>query len=147
MWALALLAAEIETKNPLDRPEFLYGVGGLVLALLAGAIAISLTDRWRKRAAAPPGHDGTDMLTTYRDMYEHGELTDTEYAELRKKVAEKVKSMPAPVKPPEPDPTGRPDPAKFAFPVPPAAGQAGQSPAPPIAPAAPTEPPPPAGTT
>lgn len=129
MWALSLLAAD----DPLSRPELIYGTAGLVLALLAGAVAISLTDRWRKRAAAPV-HDSTDILTTYRDMYEHGEITEAEYAELRRKVAEKVKSAPAPVKPPEPDPTGRPDPTKFALPAPPAPQ------------AAPVEPPPPTGT-
>lgn len=144
MWALALLAAEdAANKDPLSRPELIYGIGGLVLALLAGAIAISLADRWRKRAAAPVGVDQTDLLTTYRDMYEHGELTEAEYAELRRKVAEKVKAAPAPAKPPEPDPTGRPDPAKFALPTPPAAGA---SPARPAAPTAPPELPPPAGT-
>lgn len=144
MLALSLLAAEGSAEDPLSRPELIYGIAGLVLALLGGAIAISLADRWRKRSAAPVGVESTDMLTTYRDMYEHGELTETEYAELRRKVAEKVKTAPASAKPPEPDPTGRPDPAKFALPAPPAVAA---KPAPEGPPAAPTEPPPPAGTT
>ncbi|HEY1192239.1 MAG TPA: hypothetical protein VGE74_31735 [Gemmata sp.] len=142
MWAVALLVAD-ESLNrpsdPLSRPELLYGIAGLVFALLAGAIAISAADRWRKRTAVP-AHDETDILTTYRDMYEHGELTEAEYAELRRKVAEKVKQAPAPPKPPEPDPTGRPDPAKFALPAPGARSE-------PAAPVAPTEPPPPPGTS
>ncbi|MDY3561593.1 hypothetical protein R5W23_002871 [Gemmata sp. JC673] len=142
MWALAFLAAEGAADDPLSRPELLYGIAGLVLALLGGAIAISLADRWRKRSAAPVGVDETDMLTTYRDMYEHGELTDGEYAELRRRVAEKVKNMPVPAKPPAPDPSGRPDPAKLAPPAPPAAGGRLD----PDAPTVPTELPPPAGT-
>jgi hypothetical protein len=36
------------------------------------------------------------MLTTYRNMFEHGEITEAEYAELRRKVAEKVKAAPPP---------------------------------------------------
>lgn len=146
MWAVALLIADEaapRTGDPLSRPELIYGIAGLVLALLAGAVAISATDRWRKRAAAP-AHDETDLLTQYRDMYEHGELTEAEYAELRRKVADKVKNAPAPVKPPQPDPTGRPDPAKFALPVPTADAPKSAAPAPP---AAPPEPPPPPGTT
>ena len=111
MWAFSLLAAD----DPLSRPEIIYGVAALVGAMLVGAIAISLTDRWRKRATAP-AHDVTDVLTTYRDMYEHGEITEAEYTELRRKVAEKVKNTPAPVVPPPPDPTGRPDPAKLVVP-------------------------------
>lgn len=145
MWAVALLVADEaiqRTGDPLSRPELIYGIAGLILALLAGAIAISATDRWRKRAAAP-AHDETDLLTQYRDMYEHGELTEAEYAELRRKVADKVKNAPAPVKPREPDPTGRPDPAKFALPAPTAGPP---QPPPPAAPVAPPEPPPPAGT-
>lgn len=144
MWALSLLAAD----DPLSRPELIFGVVGLVLALLAGAVAISLTDRWRRRAATPI-HSETDMLTTYRDMFEHGEITEAEYTELRRKVAEKVKAAPVlPPAPAGPDPvTGRPDPARLAGAV---AAAATTSPppasAPPTPPAAPPEPPPPAGT-
>ncbi len=129
MWALSLLAAE----DPLTRPEIIYGVAGLVGAMLIGAIAISLTDKWRKRATAP-AHDATDMLTNYRDMYEHGEITEAEYTELRRKVADKVKNAPAPVAPPQPDPSGRPDPAKFAIPAPPDSGAKTEPPAPPAVP-------------
>ncbi|AMV28609.1 hypothetical protein VT84_29665 [Gemmata sp. SH-PL17] len=105
MWALSLLAAE----DPLTRPEIIYGVAGLVGAMLVGAIAISLTDKWRKRATAP-AHDATDMLTNYRDMYEHGEITEAEYTELRRKVADKVKNAPAPVAPRSPTRPGAPIP-------------------------------------
>ncbi|VTR97672.1 unnamed protein product [Gemmata massiliana] len=134
MWAFSLLAAE----DPLTRPEIIYGVAGLVGAMLVGAIAISLTDKWRKRATAP-AHDATDMLTNYRDMYEHGEITEAEYTELRRKVADKVKNTPAPVVPPQPDPSGRPDPAKFAIP---ASSDSGAKIDPPAPPAVPPESPP-----
>ncbi len=90
MWALSLLAAD----NPLDRTEILWGAGGLIAALLAGAVAISLVDRWRKRTAAPV-QDDTDELATYRELHEQGELTDAEYAELRRKLADKTKAAPA----------------------------------------------------
>lgn len=144
MWAHILFAAD----NPLDRPEIIYGFAGLVVALLAGAFAISLADKWRKRTAAPVRGD-EDLLTTYRDMYEHGEITEAEYAELRRKAADKVKNAPAPAPAaaaaaPAPDPTGRPDPAKLAVPAPPARVIPRD---PPVPPAAPPDPPPPPGTS
>ncbi len=119
MWAISLLAA----GDPWKRPEIIYGLAGLVAALIAGAVVISVADKWRKRVAAPVQHNETDMLTTYRDMYEHGEITEAEYTELRRKIADKVKNSPAPApKQTEqaPDTTGRPDPAKLAVPARPA---------------------------
>ncbi len=140
MWALSLLAVD----DPLQRPEIIFGIVGLIAALLAGAVVISLTDKWRKRAMAPT-HDETDVLTTYRDMYEHGEITEVEYAELRRKIAEKVKSAPASVpSAAATDPTGRPDPAKFVVPAPPAPGAKLDPPAPSTPP---PEPPAPPGTS
>ena len=151
MWALTLLAAD----DPLNRAEIIYGAAGLIAALLAGIAAISLADRWRKRAAAAPAVDDTSVLTTYREMHEQGELTDAEYAELRRKLAEKAKVAPTAATSPAPtaDAGGRPNLAKF---VPPEVLAKRQPTAPPpdateidrpTPPAVLPEPPPPPGTS
>ena len=113
MWPL-LVFADIR-EDPLRSPEVMWGMALLIAALLAGAAAIYAVDKWRKRAESPPTDaDVTSELTGYRDMYENGEITEAEYAELRRRVAEKVKApkpaAPAGTMPPVPSlPPLRPD--------------------------------------
>jgi hypothetical protein len=127
-----LLFADIR-EDPLRSPEVMWGMGLLIAAMLVGAAIIYAVDKWRQRAVAGPTEvDATSALTGYRDMYENGEITEAEYAELRRRVAEKVKAPPpkpaapagtmpplpslqpgerATVNPPEP-PTPAPEPPK-----------------------------------
>lgn len=111
MSALVVFAAD----NPFSRPEIIYGGAALVGAMLVGAIAIAVADKWRKRAMTPMRDDANE-LSHFRDMYEHGELTEEEYNELRRRVADKVKSAPTVLPEPPPDPSGRPSLAKLAKP-------------------------------
>ena len=95
MWSLLLLADTRE--DPLQRPEVIWGVVGLAVALLAGAAVIYAVDKWRKRAAAEASAaDSVGSLTSFRAMYENGEITEAEYAELRRRVADKMKKPSAP---------------------------------------------------
>ena len=137
MWSLLLLADARE--DPLQRPEVVWGVVGLAGALLVGAAVIYAVDKWRKRAAAGAStEDSLGALTSFRAMYESGEITEAEYAELRRRVADKVR------KPADPSP------AKPGFPTAPFAtpAQSGQPPAadPPAPPGGAPEPPPPPST-
>ncbi|QJW94447.1 hypothetical protein [Frigoriglobus tundricola] len=146
MWSLFLFAQTRE--DPLRRPEVVWGVIGLTVALLAGAAVIYAVDRWRKRAmAAVTDTDEAGSLTSFRDMFESGEITEAEYAELRRRVAEKVKKKPAaavaetkllppaPSRPASSPPQGASNVAPVTDSSPP--------PAPPGAPGVPPEPPPP----
>jgi len=123
-------------QDPLQRPEVIWGVIGLTVALLAGAAVIYAVDRWRKRAMATVTEaDEAGSLTSFRDMFENGEITETEYAELRRRVAEKVKKKPAAA-------VGEADPA---LPVPSrtvSSPPPGASNAPPVAPVTDFSPPP-----
>lgn len=101
MWPLVLFADVRE--DPLRSPEVMWGLAMLIAALLAGAGVIYAVDKWRKRTAtAPTEPDATSALTDYREMYENGEITESEYAELRRRVAEKVKAPPKPAAPAAP---------------------------------------------
>jgi hypothetical protein len=123
MGTLFVLFAEEpkRTDSFLSRDEDWVVMGLLIAAMLAGAAAFWLIDRWRKRVVV--GQNAERELTDYRAMYERGEITEAEYARLRDRVAQRVKkpaagaSKPAPVarpltweemeeKPDEPPPTG-----------------------------------------
>jgi hypothetical protein len=85
-----------DRDDPLMRAEVVWGVLGIAGAMLVGAAVIYAVDKWRKRAAAGPTEaDTIAELTEFRDMYENGEITETEYAELRRRVADRVKKPPA----------------------------------------------------
>jgi hypothetical protein len=88
-WLLAKPA-----DDPLMRPEIAWGTIALVAALLLGAAVIYAADRWRRRistGSSDPYHE----LTSFRAMFEAGEITEAEYTELKRKLTEKAKP-PAP---------------------------------------------------
>ena len=76
--------------KPLLSVELWIAVGLLSAILLGGAVALYLTDLWRKRQFAP-GRESTESLTSFRAMYERGELSEEEYQKIRARVAAKVK--------------------------------------------------------
>lgn len=78
--------------DPFRNPNVVWGIAGLALALLAGALLVYLADRWRKRSAAG-AVDTSRELTEFRKMYERGEITKEEYARLRDRVAQRVKAL------------------------------------------------------
>src|SRR5437764_9561845 len=76
--------------NPFLSPEFLLTAGLLVAVLLAGAVALFFVDRWRKRQLAD-NQESAESLSSFRALYERGELTESEYRAVRDKMARKVK--------------------------------------------------------
>jgi Short C-terminal domain len=132
MWLQVLFA---QAKEPPDRLQIVIGLGLLAGVLLLGAVAITAVDRWRKRMTAASGEDAGE-LSSYRAMYESGEITEAEYAELRRRLAEKVKQ---PAVPAPPAANGQPNPALFGL-VPPAPAPEAS---PKLDPPAPKESPPP----
>ena len=76
--------------KPLLSVELWIAIGLLSAILLGGAVALYLTDVWRKRQFAP-SRDSTESLTSFRAMYERGELSEEEYQKIRARVAAKVK--------------------------------------------------------
>ena len=71
--------------------EFLVTVGLLVLVLLIGAVVLHYTDAWRKQQQLIPPHESAESLSTFREMFEHGEITEAEYLAVRNRVAVRVK--------------------------------------------------------
>ena len=73
-----------------DPLALLVPAGLLALVLIAGAVALVVADRWRKRDRG--GADAAESLTDFRGMYERGEITEAEYKKLRDKMAARIKT-------------------------------------------------------
>lgn len=128
---ISLLAAD-KTDQALQSVEFWVAVGLLIVILLGGAIALYFTDLWRKRQLSPD-QETTESLTTYRTMFERGELTETEYQAIRDQLAAQMKgAAPRANTTPGTEPAAKRNPEDGANP----AGDAGSASCPP------TEPPP-----
>src|SRR5205823_11911535 len=61
----------------LQRTEDWIVVGLLAGVLLAGAVVLWMVDRWRKQGARDEKRAGEE-LTSFRTMYERGEITEEE---------------------------------------------------------------------
>ena len=72
-----------------DPGALLYPAALLAGALIFAALLLYLTDRWRKNRERRV--DGSENLTSFRALYEAGEITESEYKALRDKVAAKLK--------------------------------------------------------
>jgi hypothetical protein len=89
----------------------------LAAALLVGAFAVAMLDRWRKRQLNET-FTAHDQLTSFRLLYERGELSQEEFERVRKQLLTRLKRQEAarpappldvlPEAPPE-DPTAAPD--------------------------------------
>jgi hypothetical protein len=123
---LPTLFADGRTEPFLQKAEDWVVVLSLAGALLLGAVAVWVVDRWRKKAALDEQRAGEE-LTSFRALYERGEITEAEYARLRAKVAERVKAKVAPPAAPAAEPPAAPG-------LPPSAN--GSPPAPPSTPPA-----------
>ncbi|OWK43468.1 hypothetical protein [Fimbriiglobus ruber] len=86
--AVAVLGA----ANPFLSIEFLVTVGLLVLALLGGAVVLYITDNWRKRQLAGD-NESVESLSSFRTMYDRGELSESEYQVIRDRLAARMKQQ------------------------------------------------------
>jgi uncharacterized membrane protein len=62
-----------------------------VAALLAGAMVIYLTDRWRRRQGPNAECDANEQMSTFRELYERGELTQEEFDSIRSKLTGRLR--------------------------------------------------------
>lgn len=91
------------TRNPtLLDPQLLWATFALIAVLLIGALIFAWLDRWRKRTKRE-GITPVDQLTSFRQSYDRGEISQEEYEQIRTNLAPKVRQqVHLPPKPPKP---------------------------------------------
>ena len=94
--AVLVWAAPLALTLTKEQRLFLW-VSVLVGVLLVGAAFIARVDRWRKRQMDDADDDAPDQLSSFRDLYERGELSKEEYDRVLRRVAERVGAKPKPV--------------------------------------------------
>ena len=77
-------------EKPFLSVQFWVAVGSLIAVLLIGAVVLNFMDRWRKRQMLA-SQDPAESLTSFRTLYEQGELSEEEYQRVRDRVAAKMK--------------------------------------------------------
>jgi len=77
-------------KFQLLDDRVLVATGLLIGTLLLGALLLALIDRWRKRQMSDATHS-SESLTSYRQLYENGELSQEEYDKIRARMAIKMR--------------------------------------------------------
>jgi hypothetical protein len=112
-----------DAADMIQSAEFLWLVGALVAILLLGAILISWIERWRKRQLSDSTAADIEQISSYRTMFERGELTIEEYERIKRKEAHRLRdkliAKPDQPKPPAKAPPAQPSP-KEPEPPPPA---------------------------
>jgi hypothetical protein len=111
--AVLVWAAPLALTLTKEERLFLW-VSVLVGVLLIGAAFIARVDRWRKRQMED-ADDAPDQLTSFRVLYESGELSKEEYDRVLRRVAERAGAKPKPVpaaaaEPPAPEPPATQEP-------------------------------------
>jgi hypothetical protein len=91
MTALALVPLLGLTKEE----RLILWTGVLLGVLVIGAVFIARLDRWRKRQLE--GADDPDLVMSFRELYERGEISKEEYGRVLRRVAERVGARPKPV--------------------------------------------------
>jgi uncharacterized protein HemX len=92
-WLLSQAPPGDPTAAAIRDPRTAAAAGMLIAVLLAGALVLVFVDRWRKRQFAEPDatQESAESLSSFRQMYENGELSEEEYQKVRQKMAAKIK--------------------------------------------------------
>lgn len=70
--------------------DLIIATGALLGVVVVGGVIFAKVDRWRKRQMEDRD-DGTQRLSSFREMYEAGELSKAEYDRVLRRIAEQAK--------------------------------------------------------
>src|SRR5205823_4430113 len=91
LWAWAALDIPGWWDALSGRERLLFSSLALIAVLLAGAMLIYLTDRWRRRLNSKTTGDVNQQLSTFRELYERGELSREEFERIREKLTGRLR--------------------------------------------------------
>jgi len=110
MFAQAPAPAGPKPTALFQSTEFYLAVGGLIGLLVLAAVVLHFVDRWRRQQTEVAENRPTSPLdlTSFREMYENGEITQSEYERIRDKLAARMKKEVGAAGPPTPAPAPAP---------------------------------------
>ena len=73
------------------RGALLWASLPLIGVLLLAALVIYYVDRWRKRGEAGTSENPADQLSSFRSLYETGQLSREEFDRIRSRLGEKMR--------------------------------------------------------
>ncbi len=74
----------------IETSDFWVTIGILVTIMLGSAIFLNWLQRWRRSQFAENTNAEANRMTSFRSMYEAGELTEEEYQKIKSKIAQKA---------------------------------------------------------
>ena len=75
----------------LEDADFLLTLGLLLVVILVGGFVLLGLDRWRKKRGAADQTRSVDALSSYRTLYECGEISRAEYEVIRGQLAHQMR--------------------------------------------------------
>jgi hypothetical protein len=91
--------APLLARDPADllqSTDFLWLTGALVATLFVGAFILSRIERWRKRQLSDSHTSDVEQFSSYRAMFENGELSKEEYDRIKAKEARRLRDKVVP---------------------------------------------------
>jgi len=85
------IAAPIPINKTQGRIDLINVVGIAFVGLIVAAILLKVATRYRRQIDEPDDCNASVSMSSFREMYENGEITQDEYDRLRDKLAAKIK--------------------------------------------------------
>jgi hypothetical protein len=100
-----------DVKGAVQSPDFLIYSILLAVILLAAALVFYFLDRWRKtKPDYLSEREASLSLSSFRELYENGEMTEAEYLKIREKLATQMRAKGASTIQDQPTPAKNPTP-------------------------------------
>jgi hypothetical protein len=87
LWAVDDEAAKV--SKAVRDPKFLFNTVVLIAVLLCAALIFSYLQKWRKRQFE--SENPVDQLTSFRALYEAGDLSQEEYDQIKRQMAGRIR--------------------------------------------------------
>lgn len=88
---IAPVPAPIPIDKAQARADLMTTVGLAVIAMFFAALVLKMAMRYRRQIDEPDECNASVSMSSFREMYDNGEITQDEYDRLRDKLAAKIK--------------------------------------------------------
>ncbi len=88
---IAPVPAPVPINKAQGRIDLINVVGIAFVGLIVAALLLKIATRYRSQIDEPDEMNSSVSMSSFREMYESGEITQDEYDRLRDKLAAKIK--------------------------------------------------------